>query len=153
MINNGLSAPEFLLCFSAVSSFATWVNNILNDFNTLYGQSLEITTVREFLEYPELFTFEEGIPLEPNVNESYQIELRNVSFRYPMAEQYTLKNFNLTIKPGEKVAIVGLNGAGKSTLIKLICGFYDPTEGEVLLNGENIKKYNRRDYYLSLIHI
>lgn len=147
VINNGLSAPEFLLCFSAVSGFATWVNIILKNITTLFGQSLEITTVREFLEYPELFTFEEGIPLEPNVNESYQIELRNVSFRYPMAEQYTLKNFNLTIKPGEKVAIVGLNGAGKSTLIKLICGFYDPTEGEVLLNGENIKKYNRCDYY------
>ena len=80
-------------------------------------------------------------------NIPYEIELRNVRFRYPGAEQDTLHDLNLTIHAGEKLAVVGLNGAGKTTLVKLICGFYDPTEGQVLLNGQDIRQYNRRDYY------
>ena len=73
--------------------------------------------------------------------------LENVSFRYPNAEDFTLKNINLTLRPGEKLAVVGLNGAGKTTLIKLMCGLYDPTEGRVLLNGTDVRNFNRNDYY------
>ncbi|MEM5709763.1 ABC transporter ATP-binding protein, partial [Elizabethkingia meningoseptica] len=79
--------------------------------------------------------------------DSFELELKDVSFKYPEAESYTLKNVNLKIKPGEKLAIVGLNGAGKTTIVKLLCGFYDPTEGQVLLNGIDIREFNRRDYY------
>ena len=64
--------------------------------------------------------------------------MENVSFRYPGAETDTLKNINLTLHPGENLAVVGLNGAGKTTLIKLICGFLDPTKGQVKLNGTDI---------------
>lgn len=73
--------------------------------------------------------------------------MENVSFRYPEAKEDTLSKINLTLHPGEKLAVVGLNGAGKTTLIKLICGFLDPTEGRILLDGEDIRNYNRRDYY------
>lgn len=73
--------------------------------------------------------------------------LENVSFRYPGAETDTLKNINLTLHPGENLAVVGLNGAGKTTLIKIICGFLDPTKGQVKLNGTDIRNYNRKDYY------
>ena len=147
VLNDGLSAPQFLLYFAAIGGFAVWVNGIFTSVTGLRRASFEIDTLLELLEYPETFAFEDGEPLEPDTGKAYKIELRNVSFRYPGAEHDTLKNINLTIKPGEKLAVVGLNGAGKTTLIKLICGFYDPTEGEVLLDGENIKKYNRRDYY------
>lgn len=147
VLNDGLSAPKFLLLFTAVGGITMWVSGILSCVTELHKDSLEISTLREFLEYPEPFTFEDGELLEPDPHKTYQIELRNVSFRYLGAKQDTLKNLNLIIKPGEKLAVVGLNGAGKTTLVKLICGFYDPTEGEVLLNGVNIKKYNRRDYY------
>lgn len=58
-----------------------------------------------------------------------------------------MSGIDLTIRPGEKLAVVGLNGAGKTTLIKLLCGFLDPTRGQVLLNGQDIRRYNRRDYY------
>ena len=61
--------------------------------------------------------------------------------------KYTVRHMNLTVNSGEKFAIVGLNGAGKTTLVKLICGFLDPTEGRVLLNGQDIRQYDRRDYY------
>ncbi|WP_108722216.1 ABC transporter ATP-binding protein [Gorillibacterium timonense] len=146
-INTGLPASKFLLYFTAVGGFTTWITGILSSFSTLHTQSLDISTVREFLETPEPFLFDEGKPLTRGTNDTYEIELRNVSFRHPGAEQDTLHKLNLIIPAGEKLAIVGLNGAGKTTLVKLICGFYDPTEGEVLLNGVNIREYNRFDYY------
>lgn len=82
--------------------------------------------------------------------EACELELRDVSFRYPGAEKDVLSHINLTIAPGEKLAIVGLNGAGKTTLVKLLCGFYDPTGGEVRLNGRNIRPFNRPAYYALL---
>ncbi len=147
VLANGLSASEFLLYFSAVGGFTTWVSGILGDLTTLHRQSLDISTVRECIEYPESFDFKSGDSLEPDNKTTYEIQLVNVSFRYPESEKFTLKNINLTLHPGEKLAVVGLNGAGKTTLVKLICGFYDPTEGQVLLNGRDIKEYNRQDYY------
>ncbi len=73
--------------------------------------------------------------------------VENVTFRYPGAEKNLFENLNLTIHPGEKLAVVGLNGAGKTTLVKLLCGFYDPTEGRVTLNGIDIREFNRQEYY------
>lgn len=146
-LTKGMSAAEFLLYFSAASGFTQWVTGILDQFSALHKGSLEISTVREFLEWPEPFKFEDGEPLTRERGKGYEIRLENVSFRYPEAEKDTLHSVNLTIRSGEKLAIVGLNGAGKTTLVKLVCGFLDPTEGRVLLNGEDIRKYNRRDYY------
>ena len=77
----------------------------------------------------------------------YELELENVSYRYPGTDKDVLTNINLKIRPGENIAIVGLNGAGKTTLVKVICGFLDPTEGRVLLNGVDIREYNRSNYY------
>lgn len=119
----------------------------MTQLNTLKKQSLDISIVREALDYPEVFKFENGEDLIIDRNKKYTIELKNVSFRYPGKEKNIFTNINLTIKPNEKIAIVGLNGAGKTTLVKLICGYYDPTEGEILLNGVNIKTYNREQYY------
>lgn len=85
----------------------------------------------------------------PQVREGmeYTIELRDVTFGYTGIEKPVFEHFNLTIPAGEKLAVVGLNGAGKTTLVKLICGFYDPDEGEIRLNGVNVKEFNRRAYY------
>ncbi|MDE7171911.1 MAG: ABC transporter ATP-binding protein/permease [Oscillospiraceae bacterium] len=142
-----LSAAQFVLYFTAVSGFTQWVTGIFTGLGTLHRQSLDLSALREFLETPEPFRFEDGKPLAVQPDHLYTIELRDVSFRYPEAEQDTISHLNLTIHPGEKLAVVGRNGAGKTTLIKLICGFYDPTEGQVLLDGEDIRQYNRRDYY------
>lgn len=147
VLAGSLSVAEFLLYFSAVSGFTAWIMGILYQVATLHRQSIELSVVREFLEYEEPFTFEEGMELPVEKDAKYEIELRNVSFRYPETEKDILSGINLTLHPGEKLAIVGLNGAGKTTLIKLMCGFYDPTEGQVLLNGEDIRQFNRRDYY------
>ena len=147
VIHGGIGVAEFLLYFTAVGGFTEWVSGILNGFSTLYKQSLDITTVRECLEYHEPFRFEGGKSIKAEEGRKYEIRLDDVSLRYPGAAQDTLSNINLTLHPGEKLAVVGLNGAGKTTLIKLICGLLDPTGGRVLLDGEDIRNYNRADYY------
>ena len=147
VIRGGLGVAEFLLYFTAVGGFTGWVSGILNGFSTLYKQSLDISTVRECLDYHEPFLFEGGKSIEAEEGRKYEIRLEDVSLRYPGTDQDTLTNINLTLHPGEKLAVVGLNGAGKTTLIKLICGLLDPTVGRVLLDGEDIRNYNRADYY------
>lgn len=146
-VRGEITPSEFLLFFSAVSDFTTFVSGVLEGALELQQQSLEICKMREYLEWQEPFRFEDGRPLTHLPGTEYTIELINVSYRYPEAEENTISNVDLLIHPGEKLAIVGLNGAGKTTLVKLICGFLDPTEGQVLLNGRDIREYNRKDYY------
>lgn len=147
VLNGGISISMFLLYFSAVGSFTGWVSGILNSMLTMHRQSVDISIIREALDYPEPFHIKDGEPLSANPDSPVEIRLEHVSFRYPEAEKDTLTDINLTLHPGEKLAIVGLNGAGKTTLVKLLCGLLDPTEGRVLLNGRNIREYNRPDYY------
>lgn len=146
-VKNGLPASQFLLYFSALSGFAQWVVEILDKLSVMHKQSLDISTIREFLDWDEPFDLNGGERIAFEPNKQYEIRLDNVSFRYPKADKDTLSHINLTVHPGEKLAIVGLNGAGKTTLVKLVCGFLDPTEGRILLNGEDIRKFNRNDYY------
>ena len=140
-----LSASEFLLYFTAVSGFSTWVTGILSQVSKLHKESIAISKVQEYLNIPEPFKFDDGI--RPPVADRYALTLEDVTFRYPGTEKNILEHINLTIRPGEKLAIVGLNGAGKTTLVKLLCGFYDPSEGRVLLNGQDIRSFNRKQYY------
>jgi len=146
-LDQGLSASQFLLYFSVLTGFTQWMSLILSGFSTLHKQSQDISMIREFLEWEEPFKFEEGKTLSPSAGTKYEIKLEDVSFCYPKASSPILEHINLTISPNEKLAVVGLNGAGKTTLVKLICGLLDPTEGRILLNGEDIRQYNRRDYY------
>lgn len=144
-LKEGLSVSEFLLYFAAVTTFTQWVMGILQELTILQKESLDISCVREFLDYPEVFQFENGANVP--AAKSYELKLENVSFRYPGAKADTIHNLNLTVHPGEKLAIVGLNGAGKTTLVKLLCGLLDPTEGTVRLNGKDVRDFNRRKYY------
>ena len=144
-LEQSLPASEFLLYFTAVSGFTTWITGILSTFSQLHKESIALSHVQEYLNLPEQFKFDDGIT--PPKADGYMLTLENVTFRYPGTETNILENVNLTIHPGEKLAIVGLNGAGKTTLVKLLCGFYDPTEGRVLLNGQDIREFNRRQYY------
>lgn len=146
-LDNNLLASEFLLYFGAISGFSVWVQRLLDNISLLIRQATDIATTREFLQWRETFNLDEGNEIERDINNQYEIKLDNVSYIYPNAENYTIKNMNLTLNKGEKLAIVGLNGAGKTTLVKLLCGFLDPTEGRVLLNGVDIKSYKRLEYY------
>lgn len=144
-LQGGLSASEFLLYFSAFTGFSAWVTGILEQCTTLHKESLGISTIQEYLNMPEQFCFEGGIPIPKE--KQFELKLEHVTFHYPGSDREIIHDMNLTIHPGEKLAIVGLNGAGKTTLVKLLCGFYDPDKGRVLLNGTDIRKFNRREYY------
>lgn len=144
-LDQGLAASEFLLYFSAISGFTNWVTGILKEFSTLHKECVDIGQIQEYLDYPELFRFSGGDPIP--TSETWELRLDHVSFRYPGSEKKLFDDLNLCIRPGEKLAVVGLNGAGKSTLVKLLCGFYDPDEGRVLLNGKDIRSFNRQEYY------
>ncbi len=99
----------------------------------------------EFLEM-ENEKYEGTLPIEKRDDNEYELEFKDVSFRYPNSEKYALSHVSLKMKIGGKMAVVGKNGAGKTTFIKLLCRLYDPTEGEILLNGINIKYYDYDEY-------
>ena len=144
-LSDGLTVSQFLLYFTAVTTFTAWVLGILSSVSTLHRQSLDLCQLREFLDYPEPFRGEDGAAVPRS--DRYELRLSHVSYRYPTAEADTIHDLSLTIRPGERLAIVGLNGAGKTTLVKLLCGLLDPTEGTVFLNDTDIRTFDRRDYY------
>ncbi len=146
-LQGGLSAAQFLLYFTAATGFTGQLIGILSGMTELNRQSMELSNVREFCETEEPFLLEGGRELSLGKGKTCEFELRDVTFRYPNAEQPVLEHFSLRVSAGEKLAVVGLNGAGKTTLIKLLCGFLDPDSGQVLLNGVDIREYNRQDYY------
>ena len=142
---HGWPASTFLLYFTAVSGAASWVTGILTQCSQLHKESIDLSKIQEYLNIPEPFRFEGGV--QPPVADGYELRLENVSFHYPGTERDILRHIDLTIHPGEKLAVVGLNGAGKTTMVMLLCGFYDPTEGRVLLNGQDIREFDRSAYY------
>lgn len=144
VLNGDLSIDNFH--FAAVGSFASLVGGILEKYNDIYSVSLTSCDLRDYLEYPEKENRGEGVQ-PPSLSVPYEIELRDVSYRYQGAEEDTLRRLSLKIRKGEKVTIVGLNGAGKTTLVKIICGLYNPTQGKVLINGIEKQRFNIYDYY------
>lgn len=141
----GLSIGNFTLY---LTSAFTLSNTVLNFFKNLAGyvQTSEQTDdFRSFLAIPDMDSDKDTLPLPKT--DSYEFKFENVSFKYPEQEKYALKNLNLTISAGKRLAVVGLNGAGKTTMIKLLLRLYDVTEGRILLNGVDIRRYNRVEYY------
>ncbi len=144
-VEGGMSAAEFMLYFSAVNSFNGQFSGVLNSLRELRNMCLDLSSLMECLYYQEPFRFEGGkcIPQD----ETHELRLENVSYTYPQSDKKIIDGMNLTVKKGEKVAVVGLNGAGKTTLVKLMTGLLDPDEGRILLDGTDIREFNRREYY------
>lgn len=141
-----IGIDEFVLYFAAISSFASWVGGIISCWNKANTVSLKLCDFRDFVDYPEYDG--SGIAkATDHMNTVPEIEFKNVSFRYDGAEQDTIHDLSLKIKSGEKLALVGLNGAGKTTLVKLLCGLYRPTSGEIFFNGIPLSDFKREDYY------
>lgn len=104
-----------------------------------------LDTVFELLDTPNTM-YQGSLTTEKRSDIQYDVEFRDVSFKYPGSEAYALRHVNMKFKVGSRLAVVGMNGSGKTTFIKLLCRLYDPTEGEILLNGINIRKYRYDDY-------
>ena len=144
LLTGSLSAGDFVFYFGIVGSVAGFLHGVVGDVAKLNKRADKIAYYREFYDYPNKFNYGKGCELP---TEAVTIELRDVWYKYDGAEDYTLKGINLTLQAGESLALVGVNGAGKTTLVKLICGFYRPTKGEILVNGKLIDEYNIHEYY------
>lgn len=147
VIYRDMQVGNFVLYFAAVGGFSTWLSGIIKSANSLNSIGLSTNDLRDYLEMEDRMNRGEGVELPRTDELPCDIEVRNLYYKYPGAEDYTIKNMNLHIKKGEKLAIVGVNGAGKTTLIKLICGLYTPTKGEIYINGKKSSLYNRDEYY------
>ena len=118
---------------------------IFSSLTQLYENSLFMSNLFAYLELePQLATPVNAQPIPDTIQQG--IELRNVSFRYPGREEWALRNVNLKLRPGEKLALVGKNGAGKTTLIKLLTRLYDPSEGQILLDGVELQNYDLAEW-------
>lgn len=149
VVTGAYQISDFVLYVGLVSTFHAsvgYVNWIYSDMRT---NSLMINDYRNFVDWKEdreTADEKDGYITEINLDK-FEFRFENVSFKYPGHDNYVLKNVNLTIKNGAKLAVVGVNGAGKTTFIKLMMKLYEPSEGRILLNDVDIKEYNREEYF------
>ena len=145
-LRGAITVEQFVLYFAAVSGFAGHIADIVRAWGDLHAASLVISDFREYLDLPD----RDGTGTahaEALCGHAPEIILDHVSFRYDGAEQNTLDDICLTFHPGERIALVGMNGAGKTTLVKLLCGLYEPSSGEIRVDGIPAADFLRADYY------
>lgn len=129
-----------------ITTFQNGIGGLFRNIAQLFNQSLYVASIFEVLDAPAKIIQAKN-PIKINLTKPPLIEFQDVAFAYPGTDKQVLKNFNLTLNKGEKIALVGKNGSGKTTIIKLLCRFYDVTEGEILINGVNIKDLDLNEYY------
>lgn len=144
VIFKDLSIGNFTLYLSSSGAFSAAINEILMALSALRERSAHTDDYRSFMDIPT-DSDKDTVPV-PKADR-YVFTFENVSFKYKGQDNYALKNVNITIDAGEKLAVVGLNGAGKSTFIKLLLRLYDVSEGRILMNGIDIRSFNREEYY------
>ena len=130
---------------SAVTSMSRGVSGLLRFFGDQQNNAPFLKSVFAFLDTPNTMRYGD-LSVKQFPEDKYEIEFCNVSFKYPSSEKYALKNLSLRLTSGQRLAVVGQNGSGKTTFIKLLCRMYDPTEGEICLNGIDIRKYDYQQY-------
>ena len=139
----------------SVGSIARYVSSIMLLLAGVSGlaRTIRISVTNEeymkrYLDYFDIPNpmYQGSLSVEKRDDDRYEVEFRDVSFRYPNTEAYALRHVSMKFRIGEKLAVVGRNGSGKTTFIKLLCRLYDPTEGEILLNGVDIRKYDYAEY-------
>ena len=145
--NHALTIGNFTLYLTSAMTLFSCMNELLNNVNAMLQRSRECDDLRSFLDLEKEFRDQkEKLPDVPAFD-SYEFEFKNVSFKYPRQEKYALRNVSLKIKAGERLAVVGLNGAGKTTFIKLLMRLYEPTEGAIFLNGQDIRSWDLNSYF------
>ena len=130
---------------AAIQKTAYGFSSLVEMLGYMRNNALILKQVFEFLDIPTDM-YQGSLTVEKRSDRKYDVEFRNVSFKYPGSGNYALKNVNIKFEIGKRLAVVGMNGSGKTTFIKLLCRLYDPTEGEILLNGIDIRKYNYAEY-------
>lgn len=149
VVTGAYQISDFVLYVGLVSTFHASVGYVNWIYSDMITNSLMINDYRNFVDWKEdreTADEKDGHITEINLDK-FEFRFENVSFKYPGHDNYVLKNVNLTIKNGAKLAVVGVNGAGKTTFIKLMMKLYEPSEGRILLNDVDIKEYNREEYF------
>lgn len=138
-----LSVSDFIFYFGIITGFSNWIMNAVYQYSNLERCCNDCAAFREFVE-----SMEES-ESKPNVNFDSvdSIEFKNVSFTYPSADKSTINNMSFKVSNGENIAIVGENGAGKTTAIKLLCGLYYPTTGDISVNGKSSRDFSANSYF------
>ena len=130
---------------AAITGLSQGVNSLASAYGSMRTNTSFLEPFFKLLDREETM-YKGSLTTEKRRDRDFELEFRDVSFRYPSSQTYALRHVSLKFKVGERLALVGMNGSGKSTFIKLLCRLYDPTEGEILLNGINIRKYRYDDY-------
>lgn len=148
----GIKAIYGMITIGEVTKYISAITLLQAQIGVVFSLIIQTNTQNIYLEsYNELMAvknekYDGTLPVEKRLDNEYELEFRNVSFHYPNNDNMVLKNVSFKLKTGQKLALVGPNGAGKTTFIKLLCRLYDPTEGEILLNGIDIRKYDYEEY-------
>lgn len=142
VIEKILLIGDFVTLTSSSQQLSLQVSELIAFFPQIYEHSLYIDNFKEFIAYEPPVNCERGM----QIVKIDTVKFRNVSFCYPLSKKETLKKIDFELKTGEKIAFVGENGAGKSTLVKLLLGLYEAGKGEIIVNGQDIKKYELNAY-------
>ncbi len=145
VLKKDMSVGNFTMFLAFSLAFARALMNLLQRFGDYKRASLETDDFRSFIDLETADDEKDCVPL-PDAD-AYEIEFVDVSYKYLKSDKEALSHLNLKIRPGEKIAVVGLNGAGKTTMIKLLLRLYDPSEGYITLNGTDIRNFRRAEYY------
>lgn len=151
LLNGKLTVSEFVLYIGLIRSFSSNFIMLMEQISNLDPLVVTVNYIRNFLDLEESPGWsKEGIGeerLSRIKEEGVRVEFKEVSYHYPGKEEAALSDVSLVISPGEKLALIGLNGAGKTTFAKLLCGFYKPTRGEILINGIPARNFKREEYF------
>lgn len=152
-LSKEITVGSFTMLISSSETLQNCLNSIIWRLQEIHKKAVFMSEYVKFMELKDVLEHgEKELPEQMLASGGVELEFRHVSFRYPRAEEETLKDVNLVIHAGEHLSVVGLNGAGKTTFIKLLCRLYDVTEGEILINGININKYEY-DEYMRLLSV
>ncbi len=141
MAAGNMTIPSFLLYVGIVAGFGAWMNGLFGAWRQILENEKLMDDYRDFMDFGVV---EEGRQAPGRPGRTHEIRFEHVCFRYEGSGEDTIQDLNLTIRPGERLALVGPNGAGKTTLIKLLCGLYRPTSGTVYLDGRDIQSLDQR---------
>lgn len=140
-----ISIGNVFMYVGAITQFSQYVLKTMQFYQDISFRDEYLSENEKFIREPSKY-YVGTLPIEKRDDNEYEIEIKNLSFKYPGTEHLILDNINYKFKLGQRIALVGLNGAGKTTLVKLLTKLYEPTSGEILLNGININKYDFNEY-------
>lgn len=146
LIHGILKISDFVFLAALIMQFSAWMEAIVFNFNELILFSAQMEQLRDFIELEEQDPFQ-GQGCAAKVCDCPEIEFSHLTYGYPESEEYIFEDFNLKIKSGEKLALVGINGAGKTTLMHLLMGLLEPVKGKILIDGKDSKEFKQEEYY------